>query len=346
MSVESCIARALLVIGDYGFRFERICHLLRVVASTGFGVLLGIGFTSCSTQTLTGGASLARVGQAAAIQMEQNATLSGNSILALKKAVAFNDGYNKQVGNPDSRAFLANIVSIQSRLAQYGNWLESLASAYSALGDLAAYDAAGNFDSSMDKLATNTANFATSIGKPIGIPSDATATVKVAGGLVLSSIQAREVKNASRRIETLLTVIIAVLDDPNTKKQLVCIQREVAGQIEQAATVLFANGICSYAPLLDDLGSPLGVKSVAGVDEVVAKNDKVLTGLRNVAVELANEQVASQEAAYDKSLAALKALVPLHESLQQGAPLNLNTITSIVNQLQQIAARLQAPKTK
>jgi len=321
-------------------------RLPRVPFGAGLLLLLGIGVTGCTTQTLTSGTNLARVGQAAAIQMEQNATLSANSIFALKKAVTFNDAYNKSINNPDSQAYLAHMTAIQSHLAQYGRWLDSLSSSYSALGELAAYNAVGSFDSSIDTLATNTANFASAIGKPITIPSEATGAVKVAGGMVLSAIQAHEVKDASRKIEILLTMIIAALDDPGTKKQMIVIQGDVAKRIDQAATVLFVNGICSYAPLLDDLGSPLGLKSVANVDEVVAKKENVLAGLRGVALELANEQVTSQEAAFDKGLEALKALVPLHESLQHGAPLELNTIISIINQMQQTAAMFQPPKTK
>jgi hypothetical protein len=329
-----------------GLRFIDVSRVVRIAFNAVSLVLLGAGFTGCSTQTLSSGASLAKVGQTAAIQMEQNATISARSILALKKAVAFNDGYNKQVGNADSKAFLANMTAIQGRLSQFGRWLESLSSSYSAMGDLASYDAFGNFDSSIGALATNTANFAGAVGKPITIPPDATATVKVAGGLVIGSIQAHEVKSASRKIEGLLTNVIAVLDEPGTKKQLVAIQREVAGQIDQAAAVLFANGISSYAPLLDDLGSSLGLKSIANADSLVVNKTNVLAGLRNVAVELSNEQVESQEAAYDKSLAALKALVPLHQSLEHGAPLNLNAIVNTVNQLQQLAAMFPPPKTK
>ncbi|MGA2247253.1 MAG: hypothetical protein ABSH48_19860 [Verrucomicrobiota bacterium] len=324
------------------FCFETVWPFLNPeFAFLAFLALLGAGLTGCSTQMLSNGTELAKVGQAASLQMDRNATLSAHAMLALKKAVAFNDGYNNAIGDPASRTYLANLAAIQSKLVQYGDWLECLASAYSALGDLAAYDAVGNFDSSIDTLATNTASFASAIGKPISIPPDATATVKVAGGLVLGSIQAHEVKSASRKIEILLTNVIAALDDPNTKKQIVCIQGDVAGFIDQAADVLFAEGICSYAPLLDDLGAPLGLRSVAKVDDVVANKQNVLAGLRNVARELANEQVASQAAAYDESVAALKSLVPLHEELRRDVPLNLTTIINITGQLQEMAAMFQ-----
>ncbi|MFZ0053176.1 MAG: hypothetical protein WAK96_15480, partial [Desulfobaccales bacterium] len=70
----------------------------------------------------------------------------------------------------------------------------------------------------------------------------------------------------------------------------------------------------------------------------------LISGLRNVAIELANEQSDQMKASYDKSVAALKALVPLHESLENGAPLNLDTVLSITSQLQTIATSLQPAK--
>jgi hypothetical protein len=239
--------------------------------------------------------------------------------------------------NTESRGFCpAFSYGASADLAQYGKWLESLSASYSALGDLAAYDSVGNFNSSIGTLATDTTNFASAIGKPIVIPSEVTSGVKVVGGFVIGSIQASRVKDASHKIEVLLTNVIVALKDQRTKQQLTTIQAEVAGQINQAATVLFDNGICSYTSLLDDLGSPLGLKSMSTSDELLRKagNEKVLAGLRNVAAELAQEQISSQAVAYDKSLDALNALLLLHESLQKGDHLNFAAIMSITNQLQ------------
>jgi hypothetical protein len=276
--------------------------------------------------------------------MEQNVTLSANSVLSLRKAVAFNDGFNRVQNNSDSQGFLKTIEAIQGNLAQYGKLLESLSSSYSALGDLASYDAAGNFNSSIATLATDAKNFASTVGKPIEIPTEVTSGVKAAGGIAIGLLQAGKVKDGSKKIETVLKEIISVLDNPDTRVKLIPVQGLVTGQIDEAAVTLFAKGVYSYTSLLDDLGAPLNLKSTSASDTIVSKDSQVQAGLRNVAAELAQEQVSSQAASYDRNLAALKALVPLHESLQHGAPLNLATIVSVTGQLQSIAASLQPPK--
>lgn len=307
------------------------------------GMLL---LTGCSTLTLTDGANLAKAGQAAASQMQKNAILSADAVLGVRKAVAFNDGFNGQIGNPSSAKFLKNLSDIQARQAQYGKLLQSLASAYSALGDLATYDAVGNFNTSLNALASDTKKFAGTVGAQINIPSEATSVIRVAGGQAIASAQVSEVKKGSRKIEVILKQVIAVLDAPDTREKLIPAQDHVVGQIDQAAVILFSAGIYSYSPLLNELGKPLGMKSTSTSDKDVSKNKKVQAGLRNVAIELAREQIASQVASYDKSLAVLKALVPLHDRLQNGAPLNLAMLTDFTNQLQSIADALQPSKGK
>jgi hypothetical protein len=309
-------------------------------------VALIMGLSGCATTTLTDGSNLAQAGQTAASVMEQNVTLSASSVQALKEAVAFNDGYNKAVGNTNSQVFITNIVSIQGKLAQYGNWLESLSSSYSALGSLAGYNASGSFNSSITSLEANTTNFANAIGKPISIPSDIASGVSTAGGLFLGWKQSRDVKQASRQIECNLTNVIAILDDPDARQQLVAIHEEVAGPIDQAALTLINNGVGSYSPLINELGSPLGITATANTDDIVKANKQLLAGLRNVELESVDEQISSQGATYDKSLAALKALVPVHESLQNGSPINMSTITEITSQLKEIALEFQSNKGK
>src|SRR5215472_3567733 len=114
--------------------------------STLIGIGLLFALSGCASATLTAGANLAKVGQTAALQMEQNAIVSSDTMASLRKAVAFNDGFNAQIANRESATFLRNEAQIQASVAQYARMLESLSAAYSALGDLASYDAAGTFN--------------------------------------------------------------------------------------------------------------------------------------------------------------------------------------------------------
>jgi hypothetical protein len=278
--------------------------------------------------------------------MEENATLSSDAMLNLRKAVAFNDGFNGQIGNSSSQTFLKNVGEIQDNLSQYAKMLESLSGAYSALGDLAAYDAVGTFNTSFSSLAKDSNQFLQSIHSSVQIGPVTSSAVKAGGGIVIGLVQAKEVKDASRAIKVLLQTVIPVFDDPRTRELLILNKEEVTGQIDQAAETLFFTGVYSYSPLLDDLGGPMNFKSNPQSDSVVVKNPKLQQGLRNVAIETASEQTDQLAASYDKSVAALKALVPLHESLENGAPLNVNGLLAIVNQLHTIATSLQPAKGK
>lgn len=300
----------------------------------------------CASATLTAGANLAKVGQTATAQMEQNATISSAEMLTLRKAVAFNDGFNGQAGNTESSAFLTNVDAIQSKISQYAKMLESLASTYSALGDLASYDAVGSFNTSFATFDGDANKFLQSVSPTSQIPQEAASAVKVGGGIAIGFIQANEIKDASRIIKDKLKIIIPIMENEKTKELLLLDKKQIKGQIQQASETLYACGVYSYGPLLDDLGAVLNFKSNSQSDSIVAKNAKLKSGLLNVAIELANEQTDQMEASYDKSVAALKALVPLHESLENGAPLNLDTVLAITSQLRTIAESLQITKGK
>lgn len=293
-----------------------------------------------STSTLTSAAALAKAGQTAANQMEQNASISSSSLSSLKKAVAFNDGYNKAIGNQDSQEFLKNVTAMQRKMAAYGKMLESLASAYSALSDMASYDASTSFNSSLESLSKDSNNFLKSVNSNIQISSEVSLGVGKAGDFIVTSYQAQRVRDASKLIEMVLNQIIPVLDNPNTKTLLVLGNKEISAQINQAAITGYSAGVYSYAPLLDDLGSSMGFKSSPSADSIVAKNRNLISGLSNVAVELACEQSDAVSAAYDKSLAALKALVPMHESLNNGATVNIGNISQIISELQTLATSI------
>ena len=321
------------------------CRIPPVVAA-GIVVLLGVLLAGCSTAALTAGANLAKVGQTAATETEQNVTLSGNTVTSLKRAVAFNDGFNGQIGNPSSQEFLTNMTAIQRDLSQYGKMLGSLSGSYVGLGELAGYDSAGSFNSSIDTLATDAKNFGSTIGKPVNFPTEATSGIKAAGGFFIGQAQARDVKDASRKIELILKQVIALLDDSATREKLIPVQTLVGGQIEQAAETLFLTGANSYGPLMDDLGVPLGLKSTSASDAAVKGNIRLQAGLRNVAIERGQEQIDLMADSYDTNLAALNALIPLHDSLQNDEALDLTAISSLIGQLQIIAASLQPTKGK
>src|SRR5208337_1141864 len=223
----------------------------------------------CSSATLTSGANLAKAGQTAALQMEQNATNSSTTMLSFRKAVAFNDGFNGKIGN--SVAYLTNADAIQSKISQYAKMLESLASTYSALGDLASYDAVGSFNTSFASFDKDANTLIKSLQPTAQIPQETATAVQAGGGIVIGFIQAKKIKDASRIIKAKLQIIIPIMDDPNTKELLILNKQDSTGVIDVAAETLFDCGVYSYGPLLDDLGGALNLKSNSQSDTIVAK---------------------------------------------------------------------------
>src|SRR6185312_9530319 len=124
--------------------------------------------------------------------------------------------------------------------------LESLAASYAALGNLASYDATGNFNSSITTLVADAKTFGDTIKEPIDVPPDATAGIKAVGGIAISAIQEHWVKEASEQIEAVVTKIILVLDNPNTEAKLVPAQHRAAQEVSDAAELLFKRGFYSY----------------------------------------------------------------------------------------------------
>lgn len=328
-----------------------VCLMPMKEAGSLFAILLGIFISAlmvsgCSSTTLTSGANLAKAGQTVANQMEQNATLSSDAMLNLRQAVAFNDGFNGQAGNSSSATFLNNVQQIQDNLSQYARMLESLSAVYAALGDLATYDAVGSFNTSFANLAKDSNQFLQGIHSGVQVGPVTTSAVKAGGGILLGFVQAKDVKDASRSIRLVLQTVIPVLDDQRTRQLLILNKQQVTGQVDQAAETLFFSGVYSYDPLLDALGAPMNFKSNPQSASVVAKNAKLERGLRNVVIETASEQSDQIADSYDKSVAALKALIPLHESLENGAPVNVGTLSVLVTQLETIATSLESAKGK
>lgn len=306
----------------------------------------GLLLAGCASATLGQGITLSKAGQTAAQQIEQNAVLSADSITALRRAVAFNDGYAGAIGNPASAGFLQHMRSIQGKQRAYAQLLGSLANAYAALGDLAAYDSAGSFNTAISALAGDASKFGNAVGAKIEIPSQVVQGVSTVGGLALSELRARRVKTASGKIETILKTVIAVLDDPHTRTLLIPAEEQTTGVIDQATDSLLLSGVYGgYAAIADQLGAPLGLKTNDKAEAEIASDaepmPKVRAGLRNVIVELGAERTEQVGASYDASLKALRALLPLHEKLAKGAPLDLSGAADVTAQLQSIAASLQ-----
>lgn len=300
------------------------------------------GCATVPSATLSGGAALAKAGEAAALQMQQNVTISEQSFASFRQAAAFNDGFNATPGA--SAQLVQNIETIQSNVAQYGALLQSLASAYSAMGELAEYGGASSFDSAMSSLSSDAQQFGNKIGKSITISSGVTKGIQEGGNVLIGSIQTRKIMQASIQIESVLKQIIAALTDPNVRSAMIPVQPELQGEVDQAALVMYTQGVYSYRPIVDSLGSSLGLKSVSNTDAIVRANSRLQAGLSRVVNETMNSQLATARKSYAAGLAALQALLKQHHSLDAGEPVTVHNILGLLGRLKALA-QVAAPQT-
>lgn len=302
-----------------------------------------IGCASTST-TLSSVDNLAKAGQSAAIQLQQNATISGDTLNQLRVAVAFDDGYNNAIGNSASKTYLDALADVQSGMQQYAKMLESLANTYAALGDLASYNASNSFNTAMGNLGKDAQTLLTTVKSDTQIPSSVTSALGTVGGAVVGAVQQRRALEASAKTEALLKEVIPVLSNPSTRAKLVPIVSNVQDHIRSAAADAYKAGVYSYAPILNEVGAPLGLTATANSDAKVQGNAALKRAVDNVEDEIVNEQYLAIGTSYDTSVKALQALIPLHEALQANAPINVQSLEALLNQLSSLATLIQPPK--
>ena len=301
--------------------------------------------TTCSNApVLSDAVSLSRAGQAAAGQMQQNASVTAARYALLKAAVTFDAAFAGDADNPATGDFLKQEAQIQLKLSVYAGMLGQLAGAYAALGELAGIDASRSFSSAIGMLCGSGNTLLAALNAVQQIPPNACTGLPVGGGLIIGAAQAQKITSASDQMEAVLKTLIPVLADPTTRALIVLNGELVERQIVSTAKELYASGVYTCSPLFDELGAPLGLKTISGVDAVVRNNRNVRNGCLAYVSATARESTGSVGAAYDASVAGLKALIPLHDSLRAGAPLDLTSISAIIGSLRELAAKLQPPR--
>jgi len=83
---------------------------------------------------------------------------------------------------------------------------------------------------------------------------------------------------------------------------------------------------------------------VANADQLAAANPRVMRGLTAVVAQQADQQDHLVISTYDKSIAALKALLPLHDALEHGSAMDQSRISIITVQIQSLVTQSKPTK--
>ena len=305
--------------------------------------LLGaVALVGCAQTTLTESGNLAKAGQTAAAQMHAAATLSADQTAALKMATAFHRGF-MAAGAPTAtqQSIDANITAIETELESRAQFLDSLGNAYAGLGALSSYGGVSAFDAAYASLMTDS-NALLKTLKAHPLPAVVPADVETMSAVFVGLVQKKQIMAASKAMRSPLNAVIAALSDNEaafTGLSDICVR-----QTRDAAIDLYASHMLSVTPVLDQLAAPLSLKSAANADQLAASNPRVMSGLAAVVAQQADHQDQLVVATYDKSLAALKALLPLHDALEKGGAVDLTTISAVTAEIQTLATQLKSAK--
>jgi hypothetical protein len=234
--------------------------------------------------------------------------------------------------NYEARQALARAIELRATA------LDQLGKAYKALKIEADYDARADLVGATNGAIDGVNNFAAAIAAiGGGAPGAALITAplqKITGfgaGLLADRAQRKRllrgshvIAAATRRFRDALAVEAFVFDG-------------LADYIEKNRTVakltLLDAGLVSNQEVVQGLGATLGLKPITTVDPVVAKSPAAKGAIAAVVQAQSRAEVYRVRAKYRAALAALDALIQLHEDLESEAPLSLADVTRFLAEL-------------
>jgi hypothetical protein len=311
-------------------------------------LVAAVAVSGCAQQTLTAASTLGTAGNKAALTMEQTAVLSSDQVTQLQTARQFDAAFTAVAGGHAANANQAltnlesaQIAALEDQLAKRAQFLDSLAKTYAALGALASYNAAGDFNTALGGLVSDTNGFLKAVKQP-PMPTQATNVIQQIGGFFVSYLQSQQVIAASKAMRDPLNSGITAMKAG--QDFYLGMQDIYVRETREAAVDLYSKNLLSVSPVLDQISAPLGLKSVANADQLVRTNKASQAGINAVISARITQLTANIGATYQKSLEALEALPKMHDQLENGVPLDLNQISSIVSELQTLANNIKPTK--
>jgi hypothetical protein len=306
--------------------------------------ILALGaLAGCSGATLTNAVSLSKTGQTAASAADQAAVASSSQYAAYQDTDAFLHGF---AGSPTKDpALVALEDKNQAELTARGAMFISLAKAYASFGNLGAYNASGEFQTDVTDLFSSINTYQKAIGQP-QLNSTLTSVAPPAIGLFVGWIQSEIVLAANDQLRTQVANIIKVMSDPLVHAQFVGPKKMIVGELARNANLLMQRGLLSPKPYFDTMGQPLGM-SVSDNFSSALKSDRLAQqGIVALIAVKQKNQADLVDASYESSLSAVRDLLPLHDKLKAGQPLDLTQIDQAIQKLSAIAAAISPPTAK
>jgi hypothetical protein len=321
------------------------------------GLFIALALYGCAQKTLPTAVKLSEAGQEAATQLRENTVLTNDQLRNLNKYAMFHAAFRasacQEKKNKDvdacidnlntEKEILTTINSIHKVLDTYAAWIVNLRKSYVAMGELASNDASAKFITAFDSLSASTGTLAAAIGVP-SPSTELTNIFRYAGGKIVGFVQANKIIDASKAIHAELNQAIELLSEYKRKEQYTSLQQAYIRSLRNATLLLSSQGALSFKPLVSEIGSSAGLAAASDTDKLIRNNKHLRIGLNAVIVEIYKQKLENIALAYDKSLEALTALVKVHAELEKEAGIDLTQLTSLVDQLKVLAAKIDTQK--
>ena len=310
-----------------------LCHTLLLL------FLTSIVLSGCASKTLPTAVTLSAKGQEAVAAFYAKTLLSDAKLQTLNNMLIFNKEYEIDVlglsaESDKQQEIWQELKDYQTYIRTNTPWLKSLQDAYAALGELASYDATGNFDAAYKNLVTQTNSLATKLTGAT-LPSLATDVFGKAAAQALVLYQKNKIILASKAIKAQLETTLGILSDAEIKSALLLLPEHYLRTARQTLSYLSKNNLIATSPLINELVSPLDMKASANADQTMQHNKKLNDLFQKYFDETKmRPQIESLGATYEENIKLLQALVKLHATLEQSGSFDFTQINILISEMQ------------
>jgi len=301
--------------------------------------------SACASVNIDAARALGKVGRSVAVQAQQNIMVSDKEYFRAQDSEALLHGYNGTTQVTTYLELLKLYDDIQQEITKRSVVFEKLADLYDAFGDLAGLDEGAQTEKALGDLGGAIDEYAKQLKQPAPVLGDSTAVISKIGGIVATEIQKAKIKEASALIRKRVDTFQQFLGNKLVRAQMTEFREMLATDRKAAFITLWDIGVYDPKPLLDDFGTDAGLTAQNNVAALMKSNPQLSNALKEVLDKrLTRNQFDLIEKSYDASLAALRHLVSEHKKLEQGEPLDLTRLQTIVAELRSVAILLEKTK--
>jgi hypothetical protein len=312
----------------------------------GWAVAIGVGVITlliggCSSLNIDSAKQLGVAGTEASSEMAGNIYSSDAEYQRAMDAEALFYGFSgMSVPAVVEEKYAAINRELVARLVVFSK----LQKTYEAFKSLAAVDAGTGMEAAINDLAKATNEYAVSQGGKEVVSTAGANVFAWAGGITAKEIQKRKIEKASVLIRERLQAFSVLFKSPLVKTQIVSFREVLSVDSKSAVNLLWKKNMFDVTGLVDDIGSPVGLKSTKEVAKIVADDQSVRDGLGAIVLSKAERRVKAIEKSYDAGVEAIDELINKHKELEAGEEINLSGIRKIIAELKRVADQLGAAR--